>query len=109
QRPATHVLRLVDHVCIYLLIAGTYTPFALVEGGTWGWSILTLVWLFAAWGIFIKITRNDKRDAMSYLTYVAMGWLVLIAVKPILDTFPWDVLAWIGGGGLFYTAGVYFV
>jgi hemolysin III len=109
HRKAKHFLRVVDHVCIYLMIAGTYTPFALVEGGTWGWTILTLVWLFAGCGIFIKVANNRKLDAMSYLPYVALGWLVLIAAKPICETFPWPVLAWIGGGGLFYTAGVYFV
>jgi hemolysin III len=109
ERRAKHFFRVVDHVCIYLMIAGTYTPFALVEGGTWGWTILTLVWLFAAWGVFFKITRNDRLDAMSYLPYVALGWLVLVAAKPICETFPWHVLAWIGAGGVFYTAGVYFV
>ena len=90
QRRAKHFLRVVDHVCIYLLIAGTYTPFALVEGGAWGWTILTLVWTFSALGIYIKIARNDKLDAMSYLPYVALGWLVVVAAKPVLDTFPWQ-------------------
>jgi hemolysin III len=109
QRRAKHFFRVVDHVCIYLLIAGTYTPFALGEGGAWGWTILTLVWLFSAMGVYIKIARSDKLDSMSYLPYIALGWLVLVAAKPIFDVFPWDVIAWIGGGGFFYTVGVYFV
>jgi len=109
ERKAKHFFRLVDHVCIYLLIAGTYTPFALGERGTWGWTILALVWGFSLLGVYMKIARKDKLDTMSYVPYVALGWLVLVAAKPIFETFPWHVIGWIGAGGFFYTAGVYFV
>jgi hemolysin III len=70
---------------------------------------LTLVWVFSLLGIYTKIAQNDKLDRMSYLPYVALGWLVVIAAKPVLETFPTHVIAWIAGGGFFYTAGVYFV
>jgi hemolysin III len=101
--------RLVDHVCIYLLIAGTYTPFTLIEGGFWGWSILTLVWVFALAGALFKIVFSDRLDSMSYLPYVAIGWLAVVAAKPIYDTLPMGVIGWILLGGLAYTLGVYFV
>ena len=101
--------RVADHVCIYLLIAGTYTPFALVQGGFWGWTILTLVWVFAGVGIFIKIAFSDRLDSMSYLPYVATGWLAVIAAKPIYDSYPMDVILWILAGGVFYSIGIYFV
>jgi hemolysin III len=101
--------RLIDHVCIYLLIAGTYTPFTLVQGGLWAVTVLTLVWVFAAAGILFKIMYANQLDSMSYLPYIAIGWLGVVAAKPIYDTFPLHVLGWILAGGLSYTLGVYFV
>ncbi len=103
------ILRIVDHSCIYLLIAGTYTPFTLtyLRGG-WGWTLFGLVWGLALIGLFYKIFFINRSEAISLVLYLAMGWMILIAAKPAFERLPGPCLALMALGGLFYTAGVYF-
>jgi hemolysin III len=101
------VFRILDHAAIYLLIAGTYTPFTLgVLQGTWGWVLLGLVWSLATAGIVLKATGALWNPRWSTLLYLAMGWLVLIAAKPLSDQLPKWGLLWLLAGGLAYTLGV---
>ena len=103
------ILRVVDHACIYLLIAGTYTPFTLVTiGGPWGWTLFSLVWGLAVIGICFKILWTGRFEFISTLTYVLMGWMALIAVYPIVTEFPLGCTLWILAGGSSYTIGVIF-
>lgn len=110
RRPSwKELLRAIDHACIYLLIAGTYTPFTLVTlRGGWGWTLFGLVWGFAILGICFKIFWTGRFEIVSTVTYVAMGWVALVAIKPMLEQFPAGCLWWILAGGLTYTVGVIF-
>ena len=102
-------LRLLDHSAIYLLIAGTYTPFALgVLGGAWGWTLFGLVWGLALAGILAKTTLGFRFPVSSVLLYLGMGWLGVIAARPLMQTLTTHELTWIVAGGLAYTAGVPF-
>ena len=102
-------LRLLDHSAIYLLIAGTYTPFALgVLGGGWGWTLFGLVWGLALLGILAKTTLGFRFPVSSVLLYLGMGWLGVIAARPLLQTLTTHELTWLVAGGLAYTAGVPF-
>jgi len=106
---AKRVLQVVDHSAIYLLIAGTYTPFALgVLRGPWGWTLLTVVWLLAAVGVALKATRGIIWPRLSTALYLGMGWLALVAARPFMREVPLPGLLWIAAGGLAYTAGVAF-
>jgi len=102
-------LRIVDHSAIYLLIAGTYTPFTLagVRGG-WGWTLFGVIWGLAAAGIVFKLFFTGRFRIVSTLIYLAMGWLVVIAAKPVAEALPGATLVWLALGGLAYTGGVYF-
>jgi len=103
------LLRILDHSSIYLLIAGTYTPFTLVTlRGPWGWSLFGIVWGMAAAGIFYKAYWLGRNAWVSTALYVAMGWLGLVAAGPIISTLDPAGLAWLLGGGLLYTGGVVF-
>ena len=99
-----------DHACIYLLIAGTYTPFTLITlRGPLGWSLFGVVWLMAVAGILIKSFGGGKKDRwLSTALYLAMGWLVLLAIGPLLRGMPPAGVAWLVAGGLSYTLGVVF-
>ncbi len=102
-------LQVVDHVCIYLLIAGTYTPFLLtLMRGPWGWSLLALVWGLAAIGIAAKVGLGCQWEFLSTFGYVALGWIALVAVKPILATVPVGGMVLLAAGGITYTVGVIF-
>jgi hemolysin III len=106
---AKRVFRVLDHSAIYLLIAGTYTPFALgALRGPWGWALLGAVWTLAALGITAKATLGFRFPRLSTAVYVAMGWLALIAVQPLLAHVGVAGLMWLLAGGLCYTAGVVF-
>jgi hemolysin III len=106
---AKRVLQVIDHSAIYLLIAGTYTPFALgVLRGPLGWTLLSVVWLLAALGIAVKATRGIVWPRLSTALYLAMGWLALVAARPFLRDVPLPGLLLIAAGGLAYTAGVAF-
>lgn len=103
------ILKILDHSAIYLLIAGTYTPFLLVNlRGAWGWSLLGVVWALAAAGIVFKVWFVDRFQFLSTAIYIAMGWLALIAVKPLLAAVPTAGFIWLVAGGLLYTVGVLF-
>ena len=102
-------LRLLDHSAIYVLIAGTYTPFALgVVGGAWGWTLFGLVWGLALAGIIAKTTLGFRFPLASTLLYLAMGWIGVVAARPLMQSLSPSELAWIVAGGLAYTAGVPF-
>ena len=102
-------LKILDHVGIYWLIAGTYTPFLLVliRGG-WGWSLLVVLWVIAIGGTFYKLFCIDSSDVISALLYVAMGWIGIVGAKPVFAAMPGGAVAWIVAGGLAYTLGVAF-
>ena len=103
------LLRFVDHTAIFLLIAGTYTPFMLISlGGAWGWTIFGIVWSLAILGIGIHATSLHRFEAASVTLYVVMGWTAVIATKPIIDAIAPGGLLLIFGGGLAYTGGVIF-
>ena len=109
QTRAMTIFRTLDHAAIYLLIAGTYTPFTLgVLRGPWGWTLFGLVWGCAVLGVLLKTIGRLWKGNLSTVLYVAMGWLVVIAIKPLIDAMPFYGLMWLFGGGLFYTAGVAF-
>ncbi len=106
---AKRVLRIIDHGAIYLLIAGTYTPFTLVNlRGGLGWTLFGVVWGLAALGIVFKIFHVDRFPIASTLVYLSMGWLVVIAWKPMVALIPVGGIALIAAGGLAYTLGVVF-
>jgi hemolysin III len=103
------VFKLVDHSNIHLLIAGTYTPFALVTlSGAWGWSIFGLVWGLSVLGIAFKLVFGDRYTPVSITIYLAMGWVALIAVVPLIRSLPLSGLMWLVLGGVVYTSGVVF-
>lgn len=109
------LLRRFDHSAIYIHIAGTYTPYTLValrQEGYWGWSLFAIVWIAAVIGIFLSFRKMKKTDHLKTVCYLAMGWVVIIAFKPLLDVFrqtgSMDVLYWLIGGGVFYTVGCIF-
>ena len=103
------ILRLLDHSAIYLLIAGTYTPFVLVTlRGPWGWTLFGIIWGLAILGVTFKLVFGHKYEILSTIFYVAMGWVVIIAIKPLIAALPAGGLAWLVAGGLAYTGGVIF-
>jgi hemolysin III len=107
--PAKDVFRKLDHCSIYLLIAGTYTPFTLVTlNGPWGWSLFGAVWGLAAVGIVQEIWLARGARVASLAIYVLMGWLALVALVPLFEALAWKGMAWVAGGGLVYTAGIVF-
>ncbi len=106
---AKRVFQVLDHGAIFLLIAGTYTPFTLgVLHGAWGWSLLGLVWSLALVGVVLKAISGVRYPRFSVGLYLAMGWVVLIAVKPLWLLMPAEGLFWLLSGGIAYTAGVAF-
>ena len=104
------LFRVFDHTAIFLLIAGTYTPFALgVLRGPWGWSLLAIVWTLAIIGITLKISKRTRHSRISIVLYVIMGWLAVVAVKPMVMLIPVPGILLILAGGLAYTGGLAFV
>ncbi len=109
RNKAKRVFQILDHGAIYLLIAGTYTPFTLgVIRGAWGWTLFGLVWGLALVGILLKAIGGVRYPTLSTCLYLAMGWLVLIAVKPLWLLVPSWGLFWLLAGGIAYTVGVAF-
>jgi hemolysin III len=103
------VLQIIEHSAIFLLIAGTYTPFTLgVLRGTLGWTILGLVWGLAAIGVVLKASNRLLHPIISTGLYLLMGWLILIGIHPLVTRVPLEGLFWLGGGGAAYTTGVAF-
>src|SRR5512137_2256794 len=106
---ARAVFRVLDHSAIFLLIAGTYTPFALVSlRGPWGWTLLAIVWGPAVTGIVSKAVFGARWPILSTVLYIGMGWVVLVAVKPLVAHVPPGGIAWLVAGGVAYTGGVVF-
>ncbi len=106
---AKRLFRILDHSAIFFLIAGTYTPFTLgVLRGGWGWTLFGIVWGLAVVGVLLKVVGGVRFPVLSTGVYLAMGWLVLIAIKPLWDRVPPWGLFWLLAGGLAYTLGVVF-
>jgi len=106
---AKRVLRIIDHSAIYVLIAGTYTPFTLgVLRGTWGWTLFGVVWSLAVLGVVLTASLGVRFPRLSTFVYIGMGWLIVIAIKPLMTHVPPAGLAWLVAGGLAYTGGTVF-
>jgi len=106
---AKRVFRVIEHSAIFLLIAGTYTPFTLgVLRGAWGWTLFGLVWSIALAGLMLKALNRMSHPILSTGLYLLMGWLIVIAAHPLSDRMPTSGLLWLVAGGLAYTAGVVF-
>ena len=103
------IFKILDHTSIYLLIAGTYTPICLVAmRGPWGWTLFGLIWAMAIGGILFKVFLIGRAKILSVAFYIAMGWLAVVAVKPMWVMLPKAAIVWIFAGGIFYTLGVVF-
>jgi hemolysin III len=109
QCKAKRVFRVLDHGAIFILIAGTYTPFTLgVLHGPWGWTLLFLVWGLAIIGVTAKAVGGIRRPRLSSGLYLAMGWLIVIAIQPLRSQMPLSGILWLLAGGIAYTSGVVF-
>lgn len=106
---AKHVMRVLDHAAIFVLIAGTYTPFLLSNlRGPWGWSLFGVVWAMAVVGMVLKLFLTGRFPLVSALVYLFMGWLILVAFKPLIMSVPLGSVAMLIIGGLAYSAGTIF-
>lgn len=109
QGPAKRVLRNIDHCAIYLLIAGTYTPFTLVTlRNNWGRPLFAAIWILAFIGIFQEIWVTQRSRVLSLAIYVLMGWLAVFAISPLISALTYRGFAWLAAGGLLYTLGIAF-
>ena len=107
--PLKELYKKLDHIGIYLLIAGSYTPFVLVSlNSAWGWSLFGVIWGLAAIGTLLDIFSSDKRRITQLIIYVLMGWIALIAIKPLIESLSLTGFLWLLGGGLFYSFGIVF-
>jgi hemolysin III len=107
--PAKATLRNLDHCAIYLLIAGTYTPFTLVTlRGNWGWPLFCAIWLLAAAGLVQEVWFTQRSRFASLAIYLVMGWMALLALVPLVANLTYRGFAWITAGGLLYTGGMVF-
>ncbi len=103
------VLRKLDHLSIYLLIAGTYTPFCLITlRGPWGWSLFGIVWGLAVLGMAQEIKPRSEARVLSVVIYAVMGWIVLVAILPLLERLGTAGFVWLAAGGAAYTFGIVF-
>jgi len=106
---AKHVFRILDHQAIYLLIAGSYTPFTLVTlNGTVGWWMFGAIWGMAMLGMVLDALPRRGARVMPFVIYLTMGWLILLALDPLLDALPRAGFRWLLAGGIFYTSGIVF-
>lgn len=106
---AKRIFRNIEHSAIFLLIAGTYTPLTLgILDGAWGWTLFGLVWALAVAGVVLKVFERKPHPIISTSLYLFMGWLIVLAINPLLAKVPTAGLLWLLAGGLFYTAGVVF-
>ena len=107
--PLKTLYKKLDHIGIYLLIAGSYTPFVLVSlSGAWSWSLFGVIWGLAVIGTLLDIFSSDKRRIIQLIIYVLMGWIALIAIKPLIESLSLPGFLWLLGGGLFYSFGIIF-
>ena len=103
------VLRKLDHLSIYLLIAGSYTPFCLISlRGAWGWWLFGIVWALAVIGMLQEIKPRSEARILSLVIYAVMGWIVLVAIEPLLASLGLAGFLWLAAGGVFYTVGIIF-
>ncbi|MEE4096695.1 hemolysin III family protein [Pseudomonas viridiflava] len=103
------IMQKVDHFSIYLMIAGSYTPFCLVTlRGAWGWTLFGIVWGLALIGILQEIKPRSEARILSIVIYAVMGWIVLVAIKPLLASLGVAGFIWLAGGGVLYTVGILF-
>ena len=106
---AKQIFQKLDHVAIYLLIAGSYTPFTLVTlRGAWGWTLFVIIWGLAIVGIVVDSRHKEGSRALQMVIYLLMGWLVLVAMYPLIQALPAGALALLVLGGVFYTSGIIF-
>jgi hemolysin III len=104
-----HICRIVDHASIYILIAGTYTPVSLLMlPPAWGWTLFGIIWALALTGVIFKLFFTGRFEKVSTIVYLLMGWLAVIAIKPLLEFMPTGGLVLMLAGGLSYSAGVIF-
>lgn len=110
QKPKIkHTFKIIDHSCIYILIAGTYTPFMLVTlRGTLGWAIFSIVWSLTVFGILFKVFFINRFKIISTIAYILMGWLIIFAINPLYQSLPGSAIVWLVSGGLIYTLGTIF-
>lgn len=107
--PLKRFMRVVDHAAIYILIAGTYTPFALISlRSSWGWPLFGVVWTLGVMGVIQKLRKKNRHKDAGLVLYMVMGWMALFVIKPFVEIVPNAGLAWLFGGGVVYTAGVLF-
>ena len=103
------ICKKIDHLSIYILIAGTYTPIVLLGlKGAWGWSLFGIIWALAVLGFIFKFSKYQKNEKISLILYAAMGWLILIAIKPMSERLSTELIWYIALGGIFYTVGILF-
>lgn len=108
-RRAKRVFELLDYAAIYVLIAGTYTPFTMsVLGGGWGWSLFGVSWALAVAGIFYEVVLKRPSPKLSLIFYLLMGWLMIVAIKPLASVMVPEALWLVGAGGIAYTGGAVF-
>lgn len=106
---AKNIFRKLDHSAIYLLIAGTYTPFTLVTlGGGWGWALFGVVWALAVFGIVQEFALKSQKRMLSLYLYIGMGWVAVIGVIPLINALSWSGFVWVVAGGVVYTVGTIF-
>lgn len=109
EREKKAFYHLLDHIAIFFLIAGTYTPVVLVMmGGVWGWSMFTVIWILALGGMVVKLYYAERLKSVSVGIYIMMGWLIVVAIGPMVEKIPSVTLSWLVAGGLTYTTGVIF-
>ena len=102
-------LNIFDHAAIYILIAGTYTPYLLVTiRGVWGWSLLTVIWSMAIAGVILKLFYTGRYNKISTIAYLIMGWMAVVAIYPLYQNLASYGLIWLFAGGLFYSIGALF-
>jgi hemolysin III len=107
--PRKHLFKLLDHCAIYLLVAGSYTPFLLVAMRTdTGWWLLGIIWSLATAGILTKLWLQHRYPRLSLISYLLMGWLVIIAAPQVADAIGFNGMAWLVAGGISYTVGALF-
>ncbi|MCB0405572.1 MAG: hemolysin III family protein [Bdellovibrionales bacterium] len=103
------ILKIVDHSAIFILIAGTYTPLMLVTlRGVWGWVIFGVIWLLALYGVVLKLFSRLQSRGLSLALYLGMGWLAVVAIRPLMQRLPFAGIGWLVAGGICYTLGTVF-
>lgn len=109
QSRTKRIFKIFDHSAIFLLIAGTYTPFTLtILYGSWGWTLFGIIWAVASAGVVLKSVKSAKSGKLSTALYLIMGWMAVIAAKPLYNALPFWGLFWLIGGGVMYSTGVIF-